>query len=71
MFMHQTIGKRIKDIRTENKMSQTQFGKMLSVSQDTVSLWEKGKSAPDAELIVTICKEFSVSADYLLGLTEY
>ena len=38
------IGKRIKEIRIENKLTQQEFGEKLSVSQDTVSLWETGKS---------------------------
>ena len=43
------IAKRIKEIRVENKLSQKQFGEALSVSQDTVSLWENGKSLGFAE----------------------
>lgn len=68
--MNETIATRIKNIRLENKLSQAQFGKKLNVSQDTVSLWEKGKSIPTAELIITICKLFEISSDYLLGLTD-
>ncbi len=44
---------------------------MLSVSQDTVSLWETGKSLPSLEYVVQICRIFGVSADFLLGLAEY
>ena len=43
------IGKRIKEIRLESGLSQQKFGEILSVSQDTVSLWEKGKSVPTTE----------------------
>ena len=32
------IGKKIKEIRLENGLSQSKFGEMLHVSQDTVSL---------------------------------
>ena len=65
------IGKRIKEIRIENKLSQKQFGETLSVSQDTVSLWENGKSLPTAEFVIAICRRFQVSADYLLCLKEF
>ncbi len=65
------IARRFKSVRVESGLTQSQFGDKLSVSQDTVSLWETGKSIPAAEYIVAICKMFSVSADYLLGLTEY
>ena len=65
------IGNRIKEIRTENHLSQSQFGNRLSISQDTVSLWENGKSAPTTEYVILIAQTFGVSADYLLGLTDY
>ena len=61
------IGKRIKEIRIENKLSQKQFGETLSVSQDTVSLWENGKSLPTAEFVIAICRRFQVSADYRIA----
>lgn len=65
------IAERIKEIRTSNALSQTQFGDALLVSQDTVSLWEKGKSVPTTEYVVLIAQIYHVSADYILGLTEY
>ncbi|MGN0765597.1 MAG: helix-turn-helix domain-containing protein [Christensenellales bacterium] len=68
--MDKIVAERIKEIRIENKLSQTKFGDFLYVSQDTVSLWENAKSLPNAEQIVEICRRFSVSADYLLGLVD-
>ncbi len=67
----QIIAERIKEVRTENKLSQVEFGKLLAVSQDTVSLWENGKSFPSLEYVIVICKNFHISSDYLLGLSEY
>ena len=64
------IAKRIKEIRVENKLSQAQFGEVLFVSQDTVSLWENGKSLPSTEYVILIAKKFGVSADYILCLKE-
>lgn len=65
------IGKRIKEIRTEKNLSQEKFGNMLSVSQDTISLWEKGKSVPTTEFLIAIAKTFDVSVDYILCLKDY
>ena len=65
------IGKRIKEIRVEHGLSQQRFGELLSVSQDTVSLWEKGKSVPTTEFLVAISQRFDVSTDYILCLKEY
>ncbi len=65
------IGKRIKEIRIENGMSQQKFGNVISVSQDTISLWENGKSAPTTEFLIAIAETFSVSVDYILCLKDY
>ena len=62
------IAKRIKEVRVENKMNQSEFGKSLFVSQDTISLWETGKSLPNTEALILICKKYDISADYILGL---
>lgn len=62
------IAERIKEIRQKNNYSQTDFGKLLNVSQDTVSMWERGKILPTIEHIYYICLNFGVSADFLLGL---
>ncbi len=65
------IGIRIKEIRKENNLSQAEFGKILSVSQDNVSLWETGKGYPTIQHIVLIAKTFNVSADYILGIKDF
>lgn len=65
------IGKRIKEIRTENGLSQEKFGEKLCVSQDTVSLWEKGKSLPTTEILILMATIFDVSTDYILCLKDY
>jgi len=67
----QRIGKRIREIRTEQGLSQQKFGELLSVSQDTVSLWEKGKSVPTAEFLIAMSQRFEISVDYILCLKEY
>ena len=67
----EVIGKRIKEIRLEQGLSQQKFGEKLSVSQDTVSLWEKGKSVPTTEFLIAIATNFDVSVDYILCLKDY
>ena len=69
--MNNKIGERIKEIRAENNLTQTEFGNKISVSQDSVSLWEKGKSLPTTENIVAIAEPFDVSADYILVLKDF
>ena len=69
------IAERIKELRQVNNLTQAEFGKKIGVSQDTISLWEQGKSVPAAEYIVTIVETFKVndpalSSDYLLGIID-
>ena len=64
------IGERIKELRSEYSLSQAKLGEFLTVSQDTVSLWENSKALPTVEYIILMCKIFDVSADYLLGLID-
>lgn len=67
----ENIGKRIKDIRLEHGLSQQKLGELLAVSQDTISLWERGKSIPTTEFLISIATQFDVSVDYILCLKDY
>ncbi|MDR0975888.1 MAG: helix-turn-helix domain-containing protein [Christensenellaceae bacterium] len=62
---------KLHELRMSNKQSQSQLANILKVSQDTISLWELGKSYPDLKTFYEICKLYEVSADYLIGLREY
>ena len=65
------IGIRIKEIRKENHLTQSEFGKILSVSQDNVSLWETSKGYPTIQHVIIIAKTFNVSSDYILGISDF
>lgn len=67
----QVIGRRMRELRTDKGLSQAELGQKLSVSQDTVSLWEKSKSVPPADIIILLAQIFEVSCDYLLGVSDY
>lgn len=64
------IGNIIKELRKEKNMSQTDLAKLLFLSQDTISLWERDKSLPDVNSVVEMSKIFQVTTDYILGLEE-
>ena len=65
------FGECLRDLRTEKGWYQQDLAKLLNTSQDTISLWERGKSLPDFMSFRKLAQIFQVSADYLLGLTEY
>ncbi len=64
------IGQTIKDLRRSKKLSQTDFAKIVGVSQTTVTAWETGKAEPSSSAITRIADYFDVSTDYLLGRPE-
>lgn len=56
----------IRNLRKTAKLSQAQLGQILSVSQTTVSKWEKGINTPDVEMARKIADFFQVSTDVVL-----
>ena len=64
------FGKRLKDLRTERKLSQRAIGKEFGVCNQTVSFWELGSREPDLDTLKKIASFFDVSIDYLLGLED-
>lgn len=68
--MNIEISKKIRELRKLSGLTQTQLAEKLQTTQDTVSLWELGKSYPDLESLILLCKLFDISADYLLGLSK-
>lgn len=65
------FGALLRELRLEHKMSQTELANLLSVSQDTISLWERNKGLPYFLHIKKLAEVFDVSADVLLGIKEY
>lgn len=61
---------RLKDIRTDKDMSQTDFGTILNMTQRKISRLERKNTEPTPAEIKNICNKLNISADYLLGLTD-
>lgn len=64
------IGKNIKSLRLSNGLTQVKLASKISSTQDTISLWECGKSYPDAESLIVIAKFFNVTVDDLLNFKK-
>lgn len=60
---------RLRELRKEKKLSQTELGKILNLAQRTISSYENGERFPDAFTLNTIADYFGVSIDYLLCRT--
>ncbi|QLL78185.1 helix-turn-helix domain-containing protein [Ligilactobacillus saerimneri] len=64
------IGQKIRDLRKQRKMSQTELANILHVSQQTVTAWETGKAEPASSAVANLADYFGVTTDYLLGRPE-
>ena len=65
-----TIGENIRSLGIEKNMSQTKLAELLFTSQDTISLWELGKSFPDIQSVIKMTEIFDVSSDFLLCIEK-
>ena len=60
------IGQRIKELRTEHKLSQTDLAKEIGIAQNTLSQYENGIVKAGIEIIVKLAQIFKTSTDYIL-----
>ena len=63
------IGKQIKKYRTAIGITQEELGKLVGVTTQAVSKWERG-GTPDAELLPRISQVLCISIDSLFGREE-
>ena len=64
-------GDRMAHLRKSNSIKFEELCADISATKQSVLRWEKGESAPPISIILKYCKKFDVSADYLLGLTDF
>lgn len=60
-----SLGSRIRFIRSQSGYNQTEFGDKIGAAQNTVSAWEKDKVVPADTAMVSICRTFNISEEWL------
>ena len=61
------VGERLKQLRTENRYSQTQIADMCGVTQATIGRYETGVAEPPIGKLLWYANQFEVSLDYIFG----
>ncbi len=61
---------RIRDLREDNDLTQTDVAKILDTNQKVYSRYETAENEMPVRHIVALCKYYNISADYILGLTN-
>ena len=64
------FGTRLRQLRTDAKLSASNLGKLIGVSDVAIINWENNINDIKGEYIVRLAKYFGVSTDYLLGLED-
>ena len=62
--------RRIRDLREDKDLTQTQLAKEINVSQRTYSYYENGERTIPPEVLIALAKFNKVSADYILELSD-
>ena len=62
------IGKKIRALRKQRKISQEVLAKHLGVSFQAVSKWEKGDSMPNVSFVPEIASFFGITTDELFSI---
>ena len=61
------IGKFISEMRKEQNLTQRQLADSLSISDKTVSKWDRGKGLPEVSLMMPLCDILGISVNELLN----
>ena len=68
--MVDSLGNRLKSLRTKKGLTQLQVGNRIGVSKGVISSYELSNRTPPYDILIKLASLYNVSTDYLLGL-EY
>lgn len=61
---------RIRDLREDRDLNQTQIARMLHMSQTGYSKYETGENDIPTTVLIALADYYETSIDYLLGRTD-
>ena len=61
-----TFTEKLRGLREDNDLTQTQIAEVLGTSQTMYARYERGANEMPIRHLVTLCKFYNVSADYFL-----
>ena len=62
--------KRMRDLREDRDKTQQEIAQVLGTSQTMYARYERGANELPIRHLITLCRYYGVSADYLLGLKD-
>ena len=64
------FAERLKELRIEKGLSIKALADEIKISSSSICRWENNQADVNGTALVTLCKYFGVSADYLLGIED-
>ena len=64
------IYQRMKDLREDKDLNQTDIAALLNTSREQYSRWERGVSEVPFHVVIALARYYRVSIDYIAGLTN-
>ena len=61
----------IRELREDHDLKRKDIAKLLGTTQQVYSRYENGENEIPVRHIITLCKFYNVSADYILGLKKF
>lgn len=61
---------RLRDLREDKDLTQTDIANILKTTQQVYSRYENGINQIPVHHLITLCNFYKVSSDYILGLTD-
>ena len=62
------FGKKLKDLRKSQKLTQQQLADRIGVAKSVISYYESGDRYPSYDVLIKISRIFHVTTDYLFGI---
>lgn len=66
MYLYQ----RIRDLREDKDINQSEVANLINTTQTQYSRWERGAQEMPLHHIIELAKYYDVSIDYIAGLTN-
>lgn len=61
---------KLKELRIDNDLKQSDIAKYLNITKQQYSLYETGRRKLPIDQLKALCEYYKVSSDYILGLPE-
>ena len=62
--------RRLRDLRDDMELNQTEIAKMLGMSQTGYSKYETGENDIPTQILIKLARFYNTSIDYILGETD-